>query len=66
MVGDFEKLLVKGETVTMYVLGSPFVVKVMDTDISDYEQKYLLSFSDDPLDIKWVNNVTVRQFRFLN
>jgi hypothetical protein len=66
MVGDFEKLLVKGETVTMYVMGAPFLVKVMDIDITDYERKYLLAFSDDPLDIKWVNNVVVRQFQFLN
>lgn len=66
MVGDFEKLLVKGETLTMYVMGSPFLVTVKDVDISDYERKYLLAFSDDPTDTKWVNNVMVRQFKHRN
>ena len=66
MVGDFEKLLVKGETVTMWVMGAPFLVTVKDVDISDYERKYLLAFSDDPADNKWVNNVVVRQFKHRN
>jgi len=66
MIGDNEKLLVKGETVTMWVLGAPFTVTVKDVDITEYERKYLIAFSDDPSDVKWVTNVLVRQFRFRN
>jgi hypothetical protein len=66
MIGDIEKLLVKGQVVTMYVMGTPFEVTVQDTDISEYERRYLLSFSDSPEDVKWVTNVIVRQFKYQN
>ena len=66
MVGDFEKLLNKGEKLRMNVLGKSYEVTVKDTDISDYERKYLIAFSDTPGDTKWINNTIVRQFRYTN
>ena len=66
MVGDFEKLLNKGEKIRMNVLGKTYEVTVKDTDISDYERKYLIAFSDTPGDTKWINNTIVRQFRYVN
>ena len=66
MVGDFEKLLNKGEKLRMNVLGKSYEVTVKDTDISDYERKYLIAFSDIPGDTKWINNTIVRQFRYVN
>jgi hypothetical protein len=66
MVGDFEKLLNKGEKLSMNVLGKTYEVTVKDTDISDYERKYLIAFSDMPGDTKWINNTIVRQFRYTN
>lgn len=66
MVGDFEKLLNKGEKLSMNVLGKTYEVTVKDTDISDYERKYLIAFSDMPGDSKWINNTIVRQFRYTN
>lgn len=66
MVGDFEKLLNKGEKLRMNVLGKSYEVTVKDTDISDYERKYLIAFSDTPGDTKWINNTIVRQFRYVN
>ena len=41
MVGDLEKLLNKGDNLSMNVLGKPYVVKVMDTDVSEYERRYV-------------------------
>ena len=66
MVGDFEKLLNKGDKLSMNVLGKTYEVTVKDTDISDYERKYLIAFSDMPGDSKWINNTIVRQFRYTN
>jgi len=66
MIGDIEKLLVKGEKVTLHVLGVEFNVTVKDVDISDYERKYLLVFADNAADTKWVNNVMIRQFQYRN
>lgn len=66
MVGDFEKLLNKGDKLRMNVLGKSYEVTVKDTDISDYERKYLIAFSDMPGDSKWINNTIVRQFRYTN
>jgi len=66
MVGDFEKLLNKGEKLRMNVLGKSYEVEVVATDVSDYERKYLIAFSDQPGDNKWINNTIVRQFRYTN
>lgn len=66
MVGDFEKLLNKGEKLRMNVLGKSYDVEVVATDVSDYERKYLIAFSDQPGDNKWINNTIVRQFRYTN
>lgn len=66
MVGDIEKLCKKGDKVTMFVLGRPFEVEILASDVSDYERKYLVSFSDQPGDTKWINNSTMRTFLFLN
>ena len=66
MVGDFEKLLNKGEKIRMNVLGKTYEVTVKDTDVSDYERKYLIAFSDQPGDSKWITNTIVRQFRYTN
>lgn len=66
MIGDFEKLLNKGETLTMHVLGRPFEVKVKDVSIELFEWQYLIQFSDNPSDAKWVNNMIIRQFQFQN
>ena len=66
MVGDLEKLLNKGEKLRMNVLGKPYEVEVVATDVSEYERRYLIAFSDKPGDSKWINNTVVRQFRFTN
>jgi diphthamide biosynthesis methyltransferase len=66
MVGDVEKLYNKGDKVTMFVLGKPYHVTVIASDVTDYERKYLVAFSDNPGDTKWVTNQTIRQFSFLN
>lgn len=66
MVGDIEKLLNKGEKLRMNVLGKSYEVEVVDTDVSDYERKYLIAFSDKPGDSKWITNTIVRQFKYTN
>lgn len=66
MVGDFEKLLNKGDKLSMNVLGKSYEVTVKAIDVSDYERKYLIAFSDQPGDTKWINNTIVRQFRYSN
>jgi len=66
MIGDTEKLLTKGEIVTMWVMGEQYTVKVKAVSIEQYERQYLVQFSDDPADVRWVNNTTVRSFRFQN
>lgn len=66
MIGDMERLLRRGDRLTMFVLGKPFEVEVLATDITDYERKYLVSFSDIPGDTKWISNSLVRQFQFQN
>lgn len=66
MVGDLEKLLNKGEKLRMNVLGKTYEVTVKDIDVSDYERKYLIAFSDIPGDTKWITNTIVRQFQFNN
>ena len=66
MVGDLEKLLNKGEKLRMNVLGKPYEVEVVATDVSEYERRYLIAFSDKPGDSKWINNTIVRQFKFTN
>jgi hypothetical protein len=66
MVGDLEKLLNKGDTLSMNVLGKAYRVEVMETDVSEYERRYLIAFSDKPGDTKWINNTIVRQFKFTN
>ena len=66
MVGDVEKLYSKGDKVTMFVLGKPYQVTVIASDVSDYERKYLVAFSDKPGDTKWVTNAIIRQFGCLN
>ena len=66
MVGDLEKLLNKGEKLCMNVLGKPYEVEVVAVDVSEYERRYLVAFSDKPGDSKWINNTIVRQFRFTN
>jgi hypothetical protein len=66
MVGDLEKLLNKGDKLAMNVLGKPYEVEVMATDVSEYERRYLIAFSDKPGDTKWINNTIVRQFKFTN
>ena len=66
MVGDLEKLLNKGDKLSMNVLGKPYEVEVVATDVSEYERRYLIAFSDKPGDNKWINNTIVRQFRFTN
>ena len=66
MVGDLEKLLNKGEKLRMNVLGKPYEVEVVAVDVSEYERRYLVAFSDTPGDSKWINNTIVRQFKFTN
>ncbi len=66
MIGDIEKLYKKGDKVTMFVMGQPYQVTVLASDISDYERKYLVAFSDKPGDIRWVNNSFLRQLGYLN
>jgi len=66
MVGDLEKLLNKGEKLRMNVLGKPYEVEVVAVDVSEYERRYLIAFSDKPGDSKWINNTIVRQFKFTN
>lgn len=66
MVGDIEKLLSKGEKLRMNVLGKSYEVEVVATDVSDYERKYLVVFSDKPGDSKWITNTIVRQFKYPN
>jgi len=66
MVGDVEKLYSKGDKLTMFVLGKPFQVTVIASDVTDYERKYLVAFSDKPGDSKWVNNTIIRQFSYQN
>lgn len=66
MVGDLEKLLNKGEKLRMNVLGKPYEVEVVAVDVSEYERRYLIMFSDKPGDSKWINNTIVRQFKFTN
>jgi len=66
MIGDTEKLLTKGDVVTMWVMGEQFTVTVKDVSVELYERQYLVQFSDNPADVRWVNNTTVRSFRFQN
>jgi len=66
MVGDVEKLCSKGDKLTMFVLGKPYQVTVLASDVTDYERKYLVAFSDAPGDNKWINNTVIRQFAYQN
>lgn len=66
MVGDLEKLLNKGDTLSMNVLGKSYRVEVVATDVSEYERRYLIAFGGNPADTKWINNTIVRQFQFAN
>ena len=66
MVGDVEKLYSKGDKITMFVFGKPYKVTVLASDVTDYERKYLVAFSDKPGDTKWVTNTIIRQFGYLN
>lgn len=66
MIGDMERLLKRGDRVKMFVMGKSFEVEVLATDITEYERKYLVSFSDVPGDTKWISNSLVRQFQFCN
>jgi hypothetical protein len=66
MVGDLEKLLNKGDKFHMNVLGKVYEVVVKDIDVSEYERRYLIAFSDIPGDTKWIGNNIVRSFRYAN
>ncbi len=66
MIGDLEKLLKRGDKVKMNVMGQPFELEVLATDVSEYERKYLVSFSNAPNDTKWITNTIVRQFSVSN
>jgi hypothetical protein len=66
MIGDMERLLKRGDRIKMFVMGKSFEVEVLATDITEYERKYLISFSNIPGDTKWVSNSLVRQFLFCN
>lgn len=66
MVGDLEKLLNKGDKLNMNVLGKTYEVVVKDIDVSDYERRYLIAFSDIPGDTKWIGNNVVRMFKYSN
>lgn len=66
MVGDLEKLLNKGDRLQMNVLGKVYEVVVKDIDISEYERRYLIAFSDIPGDTKWIGNNVVRMFKYNN
>lgn len=66
MVGDLEKLVDVGDKLVISVLGKSYHVEVMDSDVSEYERKYLVAFSDIPGDTRWINNTLVRQFRYKN
>lgn len=66
MIGDMERLLKRGDRVRMFVMGKAFEVEVLATDVTKYERKYLVSFSDAPGDTKWISNSLVRQFQYYN
>lgn len=62
MVGDMERLLTVGQTVELNMMGKSYSIKVIETDISNFERKYLISFSKSKNDTKWINNSLIRQF----
>jgi hypothetical protein len=66
MIGDMEKLFTVGQQVELSVMGKIYVATVIEIDISNFERKYLISFSDYITDTKWVNNTILRQFIFNN
>jgi len=62
MVGDMEKLLSVGQKIDVCFMGKNYSATVLEVDISNFERKYLISFSDIKNDTKWINNSLVRQF----
>ena len=62
MVGDMEKLLTIGQKLELFFMGKNYSVTVIEIDISNFERKYLISFSDLKTDTKWINNSLIRQF----
>jgi len=59
MIGDFEKLLSKGQTVTLYIAGEKFSATVKAVSVAEYERKYLLVLSGKEY---WLTNGTIRLF----
>lgn len=66
MVGDMEKLLSVGQKLNLDFMGKSYSVTVIEVDISNFERKYLISFSELKTDTKWINNSLVRQFFLKN
>jgi hypothetical protein len=66
MIGDLEKLVRRGDKIQMNVMGKNYTVEVIDIDVSEYERKYLVAFSDIPGDTKWITNPLIRQFQYMN
>lgn len=58
MIGDFEKLLAKGQTVTLFIAGEKFTATVKAVSVAEYERKYLLVLSNG--EEHWTGNPAIR------
>ena len=58
MIGDFEKLLTKGQEITLSIAGEKFSATVKAVSVAEYERKYLLVLSNG--EEHWTGNPAIR------